>query len=68
MDGITSSVTAVFSAIKEFFGYKRERSALNNAVDMKQTAKAQIAQDEQARITKAIQEQDTEIIMKEWSE
>jgi len=68
METITASIVAVFGAIREFFGYSRERVALKNAADVKQAAKAQDAADLDGKTNLAIKNKDTDEIRLELSE
>lgn len=61
-------VSAIFSAIAEFFGWRKQRDAEQNAADMKAREKGQIEADAEKKTNEAIANKDTDEIRKELSE
>lgn len=63
-----NTVSAIFSAIAEFFGWRKQRDANQNTADMKAQAKGQIEADAEKKTNAAIANQDTDEIRRELSE
>lgn len=63
-----NSVSAIFSAIAEFFGWRKQRDALQNAADVKTAQKGQDEANAQKQTNDAIAKKDTDEIRKELAE
>lgn len=63
-----NSVTAIFSAIAEFFGWRKQRDANLNAADVKTAEKGKDEAKSEAKTADAIAKKDTNEIRNELAE
>jgi hypothetical protein len=62
--GALEFISNIFGAVKEFFGFQRQKLEHKNTKEMKDAETAQKTQDSKDAINKAIKEKDEEAIRK----